>query len=228
MDCGNERTWYSQPMVGKEIAGDLVMVAATEVSGSTFGAINDICTRANVNFMSESQYYQLRHDYYVDAVKIQWKKQQAGIIAELGKKPCKLAGDGRFDSPGHSAQYNCYTIMEGAKKRIVDLEVYMSNKDCRGAAMEKKAMEKCMNRLVGPRSEHKLKAQSITTDQSTSIAASLEKNYIQKKLVAERKYDPWHVVKTKLRNKIKVNSYLGVVLQQFQHMSNNILCYCRI
>lgn len=34
-----------------------------------------------------------------------------------------LSGDGRNDSPGHTARYCVYTLMEETQKLVVDLEV---------------------------------------------------------------------------------------------------------
>ena len=40
-----------------------------------------------------------------------------------GYKEMCLCGDGRNDSPGHSARYCVYTLMEHVTKAVVDLEV---------------------------------------------------------------------------------------------------------
>ena len=38
-----------------------------------------------------------------------------------------LGGDGRADSPGHSAKYGSYTLMELQSKKVIDIEVVQSN-----------------------------------------------------------------------------------------------------
>lgn len=180
------------------------MVAATEVSGSTFGAVNDICQRANIQFMSKSHYHELRRGYVVDAVKTEWKRQQAEVIEAIGKEKCRLAGDGRFDSPGYCSQYQCYTVMEAGTKKIVDIDVRQSEEGCRGAKMETVGMEACMDRILG---EHDLKVSSITTDQSNSIGSSIRRNYIGKG-VDKHSLDPWHVAKNKLKKRFVVSSVI--------------------
>ena len=52
-----------------------------------------------------------------------------------------IAGDGRNDSPGHTARFCVYTLMEDSTKMIVNLEV-MDKRETGGksAAMEKLAL----------------------------------------------------------------------------------------
>ena len=48
-----------------------------------------------------------------------------GLIVDILKeyKEIYLCGDGRKDSPGHSARYCVYTLMEYATKVVVDMAV---------------------------------------------------------------------------------------------------------
>jgi hypothetical protein len=40
------------------------------------------------------------------------------VLKEV-EQPLRLNGDGRFDSPGHSAMYGMYTFMDAATSKIV-------------------------------------------------------------------------------------------------------------
>lgn len=53
-----------------------------------------------------------------------WLKMR-GLVTKIlkGYKEICLCGDGRNDSPGHSARYCVYTLMEHVTKAVVDLEV---------------------------------------------------------------------------------------------------------
>ena len=44
------------------------------------------------------------------------------MLQEEGR-PLILGGDGRADSPGHSAKYGTYTLMELEKCQVVDIQV---------------------------------------------------------------------------------------------------------
>ncbi|XP_068709173.1 uncharacterized protein [Montipora foliosa] len=94
-----------------------------------------------------------------------------GKINELVKKAFKhfqgvcLCGDGRNDSPGHSARYCVYTIMEHFTNVVVDFEV-VDKRETGGnsTTMEKEALRRLLERMatVFPFGE-------LTTDASPSI-----------------------------------------------------------
>jgi hypothetical protein len=46
---------------------------------------------------------------------------QSSILSQLGE--VVVAGDGRMDSPGHSAQYCVYSLMEHETGKILDVQV---------------------------------------------------------------------------------------------------------
>lgn len=54
-----------------------------------------------------------------------WKAQQEAFIAQFQqeKKGLILAGDGRSDSPGHSAKYGSYSLIELTTGKIVDFQL---------------------------------------------------------------------------------------------------------
>ena len=53
------------------------------------------------------------------------EKQQSDMISLLQAygKPLSLGGDGRSDSPGHSAKYGSYTLMDLEHNAILDVEL---------------------------------------------------------------------------------------------------------
>ncbi|KAI8493158.1 hypothetical protein Bbelb_291620 [Branchiostoma belcheri] len=61
-------------------------------------------------------------------------------------------GDGRIDSPGHSAQYCTYTVLDGNTRAIVAVEVVdMRETDRKSSAMEKRGFEKALDKLLEAR-----------------------------------------------------------------------------
>ena len=78
-----------------------------------------------------------------------------------------LVGYGRNDSPGHTARYCVYTLMEESSKLIVDLEV-VDKRETGGksAAIEKLALSRLLRRL-----KDVIIISHLVTDASTSINA---------------------------------------------------------
>ena len=82
------------------------------------------------------------------------------------------SGDAKMDSPGHSAQYCTYTMMEYNSKDILACEILdkrMTN--LKSAVMEKEGLRRCLKKLIGAG----IKIRELCTDGSTSIAAMISK-----------------------------------------------------
>ena len=54
-----------------------------------------------------------------------WNRQQANMIEVLQAfgNPLTLGGDGRSDSPGHSAKFGAYTLLDLNHKVVLDVEL---------------------------------------------------------------------------------------------------------
>ena len=53
------------------------------------------------------------------------KKHQQALLSGFRreKKSLVVAGDGRADSPGHSAKYGCYTLVELTCNKVIDFKL---------------------------------------------------------------------------------------------------------
>ena len=76
-----------------------------------------------------------------------------------------IGGDGRNDSPGFSARYCVYVVMDLISNIIIDLEV-MDKRETGGVSgnMEREALSRVLRRLMS-----KLDIAEITTDASSSV-----------------------------------------------------------
>ena len=90
-----------------------------------------------------------------------------GILIEVLKayKEICLCGDGRKNSPGHSARYCVYTLMEHATKAVIDLEV-LDKREAGGNSKvtEKQGLRRLLKRLLG-----ELPLGELCTDASSTI-----------------------------------------------------------
>ena len=96
-----------------------------------------------------------------------WGQVKTAVHEHLPSTGVTIAGDGRNDSPGHTARYCAYTLMEESNKMIVDLEV-VDKRETGGksAAMEKLALSRLLTRL-----KDVLTISHLVTDASTSTKA---------------------------------------------------------
>ena len=59
------------------------------------------------------------------AVLAVWKRERISSIGEAQKKqiPLILGGDGRSDSPGHSAKFGSYTMIDMLQNKVIDMQL---------------------------------------------------------------------------------------------------------
>ena len=80
---------------------------------------------------------------------------------------CNIStGDGRNDSPGHSAQYCTYTIMDEQTSTILDMQVVDKREvDYKSTNMEKEALKRGLQSLK----REKLNLKELVTDAHVQI-----------------------------------------------------------
>ena len=74
-----------------------------------------------------------------------WANVKTAVHSYLSSPGVTVAGDGRNNSPGHTAHYCIYMLMEETTKMVVDIEV-IGKRETGGksAAMEKLAMSRLL------------------------------------------------------------------------------------
>lgn len=78
-----------------------------------------------------------------------------------------------MDSPGHSAQYCSYTMMENSTKKIVTLETM----DKRNTALKSSGMEKeCLVKAIDSLTTKEIDIGEIVTDAHMQITALMSKH----------------------------------------------------
>ena len=123
-----------------------------------------------------------------------------------------LGGDGRADSPGHSAKFGSYTTMELQKKVVIDIQLVQvctciiaigaicisfthvycfvkSNEVKSSYHMEKEGLVRSLRMLE----KKKFKIDTLVTDRHKQIAKWLKGNAAN----IDHRYDIWHLAKCK-------------------------------
>lgn len=52
-----------------------------------------------------------------------WSQEHAALLDQAKNRPLKQAGDGRADSPGFSAKYGTYSVLDLDTNKIVHFEL---------------------------------------------------------------------------------------------------------
>ena len=101
--------------------------------------------------------------------------------------PFKLSGDGRCDSPGYSAKFGTYTLMNSADNQIIDFTVTHCSIAGNSARMELHGLKE----LIGRLKDNLITVNSLTTDRHTQVRKYMRKE--EPKI--SHQFDIWHVSK---------------------------------
>ena len=92
----------------------------------------------NVQFFSQTLFYQYQSLYIAPAVNDFWEQQKMRLWEERAGKDVLLSGDGRNNLPGHSAQYYTYSLADMNDRVILQMNIA----DVREAAGKSNNMER--------------------------------------------------------------------------------------
>lgn len=168
---GHSQKWVSSEILGAKhnsdfYLNDYLLAAAIIISGNNYSKFALLCKALGLSIISSNTFTRFQKHCAAPVISDVWNKMN-GLIVNILKQyeEICLCGDGRNDSPGHSARYCVYTSMEHATKVVVDMAV-VDKRETGGnsVTMEKEGLRRLLEKMatVLPFSE-------ITTDASSSI-----------------------------------------------------------
>ena len=107
----------------------------------------------------------------------------------------KFCGDGRSDSPGHSAKYCTYTLMESTSSLIFDLEIIHMSMAENSTTMEREGLRRILKRL----GDAPFTIQQVATDRSPMIKTLMRREFSS----ISHQFDVWHFVKSVVKKLTK-------------------------
>ncbi|KAG1696945.1 hypothetical protein GQR58_006144 [Nymphon striatum] len=133
------------------------------------------------------------------AINDMWEQQQARYISDArgSGTPIVIGGDGWADTPGHSAKYGSYSMVDLNKHLVVDIILVQSNEVSSSNAMEMEGLLRGLKWLK----DNNLPLQTMVTDQHSQII-----KYLREKEPGIKQYfDVWHVAKGLKKKLFKVS-----------------------
>lgn len=126
LHCSHVRDWYSQPFVKNSMpAGNILLSAAILFSGALPSMVFRMLKFFGCVCTDKRTFFRHQIEFLHPTVVCVWKEHQKNLLQDLHKEKrgLILGGDGRADSPGHSAKFGSYSIMELKKKVILDMQL---------------------------------------------------------------------------------------------------------
>lgn len=133
--------------------------------------------------------------YIEPAIIHTWKTVQDSMMEQLSQQESViLGGDLRADSPGHSAKFGSYSMMDLRSNTIIDIQLVQSNEVGGSYHMEKEGLKRSLALLEA----RGVALDSIVTDRHPQIQKFLrEANVTQY-------YDVWHMEKGLSKKLVKI------------------------
>ncbi|XP_052242828.1 uncharacterized protein LOC127852858 isoform X1 [Dreissena polymorpha] len=142
----------------------------------------------NFKIMSSTSFHKIQRTYLISTVDEYWEKQQREVLSSFEGHKLIVMGDGRNDSPGHSAQYCSYTMMEYDSKKILTLRTLdKRSTDRKSTNMEKVGFEQAIQELT----DNNIAVEEVVTDAHLGIGSIMKKKYPEIK----HSHDIWHAAK---------------------------------
>lgn len=167
---GHAGVWHSSTVLtekrGQKVFVTSVLLSSTILlTGNNFEKVELLAKMLKLGFVSSSTFNRIQTFHAVPAVKELWKKMKEEIWQTLEEENLVLCGDARMDSPGFSAKYSVYVLMDHYLSIITDLEV-VDKREAGGSSpvMEKMGLKRLMERIIG-----QLKIKELVTDASATI-----------------------------------------------------------
>jgi hypothetical protein len=145
--------------------------AGVFISGNNFDKLSLFDDFFGLGFISKTTYNRMQTHFVIPEITRYWEQMKNEIWDILSDESVILCGDGRNDSPGHSAKYCMYASMEQHLDLIVDVEV-VDKRQTKGIStnMEVFGLKTILERMVG-----KIIISEVVTDASAAIIALVRK-----------------------------------------------------
>lgn len=142
--------------------------------------------------VSTTQNYQFQGHYTIPAINAYYDNMMEKTLEKVGDKQLVLAGDGRNDSPGHSAQYCTYILLDTEENNVIAMAVVDKRETgLKSGNMEKLGFERALINLI----DKGVNVAEVVTDQHIQIASLMKKKYPDIK----HSFDIWHAAKNMSR-----------------------------
>ena len=192
------------------------MTAATYFSGNTFATISSFAETLNMKFISRSVFYDIANSYVIPSINEYWIKQRSILLRNMNGRQLTLTGDGRCDSPGYSAKYCTYTLMEATTSAILNFEVIQVTETGSSTRMELEGFKRSISFLQ----EANMNIKVVATDRHIQIRKHVKDNlpYVS------HQFDVWHMTNSIRKKLVKAGKKKGCkdLIPWIRSVSNHI------
>ncbi|XP_019859639.1 PREDICTED: uncharacterized protein LOC109587862 [Amphimedon queenslandica] len=188
-NCKTLATWDSQPLVNEIPECNLLLTAAILFNGCLPEKTLRIFHTIGCATISRSTFFHHQRHFLYQAIFYVWDMKQQAFFVQLADEGTALVlgGDGRADSPGHSAKYGTYSLVELNHNIILDIQLVQSNEVKNSNNMELEGLKRAMTKV----NEHGMEISTLITDCHQQISKWLRETHPN----IRHHFDVWHLAK---------------------------------
>lgn len=179
--------WVSQPKEGGIAAGNLLVSTAIVVTGLTYQRLAEFSELLQLRIPSRASFYRVQASHIFPAINQVYTTQKEALISTFGENALHLSGDGRCDSPGFSAKYGTYTVMEVNSGVILCFAQNQVMTGISSVALETKGCREVLKEL----SDFGANVKILCTDCSPSVSKMMRTEFPD----INHQYDLYHLEK---------------------------------
>ena len=116
---GHKGKFCSSHKIRGLYANNVQVASAILISGNNYNKISQLFNFSSLTFMNHTTFYRYQRKLFFPVITEWWIWMRRSIINELSEQPVVLAGDGQCDSPGKTAKYLSYYLMDITTNYIV-------------------------------------------------------------------------------------------------------------
>ena len=123
--CSTTFTWDSQLFIKNQPAGNIILSASILFAGALPSKVLHVLKLFGCVTICDRTFFLHQREYLQPCISKVWAKHQESLIKQLRqeKRALIIGGDGRADSPGHSAKFGSYTVMELKEEVVLDVQL---------------------------------------------------------------------------------------------------------
>ncbi|XP_042142164.1 uncharacterized protein LOC115323759 [Ixodes scapularis] len=184
---GHTTVWENQPTINGKALMNIVLPAAITYSGASPTRVLRLLGSIAVAVIHKTQFFKVQRCLVFPAATKVWKTEQTVLLTSICGTGLHLAGDGRADSPGYSAKYGTYSLLETNINKILHYEVVQSNEVKSSNHMETEGLKRSFDYLQG----WGFFPDVLVTDRHFGVSALMKDSYPNTK----HRFDAWHIAK---------------------------------
>lgn len=178
-------SWYSCDYVKRYSVANVIIPSASSLCGFGFADLAEWCKTIRLPCVSSATYYRNVKTWLYPCISKMYLSMRSAAQERYKGKSIVISGDGQFDSPGFSAKYCCYTIMDTTAGNVIDFFVVQRGQY--QGELEKHACREVLTKI-----STSMNVTRFVTDRHMGIAKMMRDCFPK----IEHAFDVWHVARS--------------------------------